>query len=189
MTADVDRTEDMVGKILEASRFDQRRIHLHPERLTLLPILDHVLNELESQRLRSSVEVQVEVESELEVWADSSGVHSVLRNLIDNAIRSVGAKGTGRILISAKVDGELVHLSVEDDGIGFQPDESKLLFEKFYRPGDELRRLGGGQGLGLYIVRRYLELGRGRFNASSDGPGAGATFEVWWPTAGQETAS
>ncbi len=189
MGADIDRMQDMVGKILETSRFDQRRIHLNPENLALLPMLRRVLEEFEHQRRRASADVQVEVQPDLEIWADPAGVHSVLRNLLDNALRSVKTNGGGRVRVSAEPEGDFVRLLVEDDGVGFQPDESKLLFEKFYRPGDELRRLGGGQGLGLYIVRRYLELGRGRVRAHSDGPGQGAAFEVWWPAAAQEAGA
>ncbi len=82
--------------------------------------------------------------------------------------------------VTAAVDDGQVRLTVADDGGGFPPEEARLLFEKFYRPGDEMRRKGTGQGLGLYIVRRFMELEKGRIRAHSDGPGTGATFEVWW---------
>ncbi len=101
---------------------------------------------------------------------------------------AVGSNGDGKISVSASRAGDFVHLRVEDNGVGFRPEESKRLFEKFYRPGDEMRREGSGQGLGLYIVRSFIELERGRLKASSDGPGKGAVFEVWWPTAGNEAS-
>ena len=75
-----------------------------------------------------------------------------------------------------------VLLTVEDDGGGFRPEESDLLFDKFYRPGDAMHRSGTGQGLGLYIVRRLIELGKGKVRAHSDGIGRGARFEVSWPS-------
>lgn len=188
MAADINRMKDMVGKILEASRFDQRRIHLYPEELELRTILCQALDELDNLRRRSSVELQIEVDPGLKVWADPTGVRSVLRNLLDNAIRSVAANEGGFVRVLAKPAGDFVRLTIEDGGVGFDPAESKQLFDKFYRPGNEMRRKGAGQGLGLYIVRRYIELSQGRVRAHSDGPGKGAKFEVWWPAAVETVA-
>ena len=58
-----------------------------------------------------------------------------------------------------------------------------MIFEKFYRLGDELRRSMPGTGLGLYIVRQLVELSNARINAESEGPGKGARFTVSWPGA------
>ena len=58
-----------------------------------------------------------------------------------------------------------------------------MIFEKFYRLGDELRRSTPGTGLGLYIVRRLVELSNARIKAESEGPGHGAKFTVSWPAA------
>ena len=52
-------------------------------------------------------------------------------------------------------------------GVGFEPAEAEKLFEKFYRPGDELRRTSKGTGLGLYVVRRFVELERGWVTAAA----------------------
>jgi len=183
MAADVDRMMDMITKILDASRLDQRRIALKPEPVALLPAIGRALDELEHRPYRSSARVEVEVGEDLEVLADRIGVGTVLRNLLDNALRSVAAGGGGEVRIRAQPSDRFVQLTVADGGGGFDPEEASRLFDKFYRPGDELRRKGGGQGLGLYIVHKLLELERGRVRAHSDGIGKGATFEVWWPAA------
>ena len=81
-----------------------------------------------------------------------------------------------------------VELAVADDGVGFEPALADKLFEKFYRPGDELRRTSKGTGLGLYVVRRFVELERGWVSALSPGPGRGATFTVAWPAATPDAA-
>lgn len=58
-----------------------------------------------------------------------------------------------------------------------------MIFEKFHRVGDELRRTTPGTGLGLYIVRRLVELANGSIEAQSPGPGKGATITIRWPEA------
>jgi signal transduction histidine kinase len=187
MAADIARMTDMITKILDAARLEQRRIDLKPERVALLPALRRALDELESRRHKSSARVEIDVDEDLEVFADPAGVGTVLRNLLDNAFRSLPAGG-GEVRVRAEPAERFVRLTVEDDGGGFPPDESSLLFDKFYRSGDEMRRKGAGQGLGLYIVRQFLDLENGRILAHSDGLGKGATFEVWWPSAREGAA-
>jgi signal transduction histidine kinase len=69
-------------------------------------------------------------------------------------------------------------LTVQDDGLGFPPDEAHLMFEKFHRLGDEQTRKTPGTGLGLYIVRRLAELSGAEVSAASSGPGQGATLTL-----------
>jgi two-component system, OmpR family, sensor kinase len=76
-----------------------------------------------------------------------------------------------------------VELSVRDSGVGFAPAEGARLFEKFARlPGGNRY----GTGLGLFIVRRLMELARGRVSAYSEGKGRGASFTLTWPAAAPE---
>ena len=72
-------------------------------------------------------------------------------------------------------------LAVSDDGLGFPPEDAAMIFEKFHRLGDELRRATPGTGLGLYIVKRLVELSGGTVHAESAGPGRGATVSMRWP--------
>jgi len=81
-----------------------------------------------------------------------------------------------------------VEIEVADDGMGFPPEEGRKIFQKFYRPGEEMRRATRGSGLGLYIVQRLVELARGKVSAHSAGPGTGAVIRVLWPAARERTS-
>jgi signal transduction histidine kinase len=94
----------------------------------------------------------------------------------------VAGSGHSIAVRGARVAGG-VELAVVDDGIGFPPEDAALMFEKFYRIGDELRRSMPGTGLGLYIVKRLVELSGGSIAAHSEGPGRGATVAIRWPEA------
>jgi signal transduction histidine kinase len=106
-----------------------------------------------------------------------------------NAVKSVAANGGGRVRVKAERRGSGVALEVSDDGIGFAPEESRQLFDKFYRPGSEMRPRFKGTGLGLYLVRRLMELGGGRVCGESPGAGSGATFRAIWPVAAEGVSS
>lgn len=108
------------------------------------------------------------------VTCDPTLIRVMLTNLLDNAIKYSPDGGTIRLKGWGEQTG-MVYIQVSDHGIGFPPELSDKLFERFYRvwqiPGIP------GAGLGLYLIKRIAELHGGGADASSL-PGGGATFTV-----------
>ncbi len=175
--SDVERLETMVSNILDTGKLDEGGVHLEPEDVSLHESVSLVVNE----RPPHGTQVDWKVPADLHVRADPEAVRTVIRNLVDNADKAVKAGDGKAIQIRAQASGRDGLLSVTDDGVGFSQSDGMRLFDKFYRQGDELRRDSSGAGLGLFIVRRLVELDRGKVRASSEGPGRGASFEVRWP--------
>jgi signal transduction histidine kinase len=188
MRGDVRRLEGMVGKILDTASLEAGRLQLRKERLDLGRVADEIADEFADRARERGIELVRAVPAGLTVAADPAAARTILRNLIDNALRATGAAGGGRITLTGRVAGDMVELEVADTGVGFEPAEGPRLFEKFYRPGDELVRTTRGTGLGLYVVKRFAELEQGRVAAASDGPGKGARFTVAWPRGVEESA-
>ena len=192
MRGDIRRLEDMVGRILDTATLEAGRLHLRKERLPLARVVAAVAEEFAERAAERGVKVSQSVAAELEIAADPAAANTVLRNLIENALRASsaapGGAGGHEIRLTGRARNGFVELAVADDGVGFEPALADRLFEKFYRPGDELRRTSKGTGLGLYVVRRFVELERGWVSALSPGPGRGATFTVAWPAATPDAA-
>lgn len=181
MVQEVERLEAMVTGILDAARLGEGRVEQEPTRLVLAREVETVVRQLACRARPARVEVRADVPGELAVWGDPVALRTVLANLVRNAIQSASAAGGGHVELSAQAEEGGVAIDVRDDGTGFEPGEARRLFEKFYRPGDELRRRTPGTGLGLYIVESFVRLAGGRVEASSPGPGQGALFRVHWP--------
>jgi len=114
-----------------------------------------------------------------ELFADPDRLRQVLWNLLTNAIKFTPMGGRVTVQVTWN-DGELV-LSVADEGKGIAAEFLPHVFEAF-RQGDPSSAGGsGGLGLGLTIVRRIVDAHGGRVEATSDGPGCGATFRVCLP--------
>ncbi len=188
---DLRRLERLVGNLLETTRLEERRAVPRRAPVDLSEAVSLAFAELgHGAAGTEGIDIDVQVEPGLGLRADPVGLGTVLRNLIGNAIESAQAAGA-RVEVSARRLGSAIELQVLDDGVGFEPAEGRRLFEKFYRPGSELRRNKKGSGLGLYLVRGFVVLEGGEVEASSEGPGRGATFRVTWPVveAAAETAS
>ena len=185
MESDLARWETTVSNILDTAVLEHGQRRLEREAVSLRVAATTAVAGLEAEAHAASVEIELDV-GECSVDADPQAVTAVIRNLAHNALKSAAVNGGGHVWVRAARCGSSVTLEVSDDGIGFPPGESQLLFEKFYRPGDEMRPRFKGTGLGLYLVRRLVELGGGRVRAESAGPGRGATFRVVWPLASDE---
>ena len=183
MLADLQRMTAMVTQILESNRLERGRIDLKIEPIELGSAVGRVVSHLDERANKEKITISADIARGIYVMADPLALDVVVRNLLENAIAAVTPVGGGTISLSARrLDGE-VELSVRDTGVGFRPADGARLFEKFTRlhPG------GGssyfGTGLGLYIVRRLMQLAGGRVSAHSEGVGQGAQFVLAWPVA------
>lgn len=178
---DVERLLRMVDNLLDTTRLEEGRRELAPAMVSLRSAAETAVAEVAERARLSGIEIAVDVPDDLRFNVDPNAVETALRNLLDNAIKAcIAGKGKSIAVRGRRVDG-MVELAVVDDGLGFPPEDGGMIFEKFYRLGDELRRSMPGTGLGLYIVKRLVELGGGSVQATSEGPGHGATVAIRWP--------
>ena len=129
----------------------------------------------------SGANVHMKVAPGLVVDADPQRLRQALDNLIGNA-RGHSPEGA-RIVVSGRVDGECVRLTVEDSGDGIDPVDQARMFEA----GVRLTDARPGSGLGLAIVRAVAEAHGGTVEVDS-APGQGATFTLVLPRASSEPA-
>jgi signal transduction histidine kinase len=188
MLADLARMEAMVTQILESVRLERGRVDLRREPVEVAGAVARVVASLEERAKKERVTLSADLARGVYVLADPLALDVVMRNLLENAISAVAPVGGGTVRIEGRrLNGE-VEVIVRDSGVGFRPGDGMRLFEKFTRlhPG------GGssyfGTGLGLFIVRRLMQLAGGRVSAHSDGVGQGAQFVLAWPAAPAEAA-
>ena len=111
------------------------------------------------------------------VEADQERIAQILRNLLSNAI--MHTPGGGGICITASAGESLVKISVQDTGVGIEPEHLPYLFERFYRVDSSRARATGGTGLGLAIVKQMVEAHGGQIVVESQsGKGTCFTFTL-----------
>jgi PAS domain S-box-containing protein len=108
--------------------------------------------------------------------ADAARLVQIIGNLVTNASR-YSSRGS-QIRIRAERCGSDLRLSVSDQGMGIPPDKLETIFEMFRQLDRSLERSAGGLGIGLYLVKRLVELHGGTVTAMSEGAGKGSEFVV-----------
>jgi signal transduction histidine kinase len=117
-------------------------------------------------------------DSGIEIPVSPEDLNLVVDHLLGNALKYTPEEGQVTVQV-AKEEGDVV-LRVSDSGIGFDPEFTERLFERFYRTGAAEKYEDGG-GLGLPIVKAIAESYRGTVTAWSSGHEEGSTFEVRLP--------
>jgi signal transduction histidine kinase len=176
-SGNADDLDRLVGQLLDFARIEADRVKLHPQRLTLRPVVDEVVSSLASTLAEHRVEVAVP--DALGITADDDAVRTVLTNLLTNAVKFSPAHGS--IRVSARPADDEVVISVADDGVGVAPGDRELVFERFYQAPDidPARR---GAGIGLTVAKYFTELHGGRIWVER-GTTGGATFSFALPAA------
>jgi signal transduction histidine kinase len=178
---DGERLLRMIDNLLDTTRLEEGRQRLQPQLTNLRAAAASAVAAIAGRTQASGITVTQAVPEALAVHVDPLVIETGLRNLLDNALKSCIAAKSGSIHVEATRDAGGIVLAVSDDGLGFPPEDAGMIFEKFHRLGDELRRATPGTGLGLYIVKRLVELSGGTVHAASSGPGRGATVSMRWP--------
>ena len=185
MLEDGERLLRMIDNLLDTTRLEEGRQKLVPQPTNVHAAATAAIAEIAERARLRNIAVTLEAPPDLSIDIDPAVLATALRNLLDNAVKACIA-GNGRaVAVRATRGGGGTTIAVTDDGLGFPPEEAAMIFEKFHRVGDELRRTMPGTGLGLYIVKRLIELSGGTIEAQSAGTGKGATVTMHWPEKSQ----
>jgi signal transduction histidine kinase len=172
------RLSSYVSNILNASRYDRRHLKFHVTEQTLTDSYDLIKDDMQLRAVAQNRLLIVNIPDDLPTVAiDINGISEVLGNLIDNAIKY--SNEGGQVLVTAKVVGNFVQVSIEDHGIGMPSNVLGNLFHKFYR-SHRSRETVAGTGIGLYISKAIVESHGGTIDVRST-ENKGSTFSFTVP--------
>jgi signal transduction histidine kinase len=171
--SEVDRQSKLVNNILMAARVDDSSYHLTLEEVNVSTLLRRICNQ---QAAHFSHEFDLSISPNLMLTTDMSAFESIVTNLIENARKYAPVQSVISIGLNKKRDG--IELMVQDEGPGIPEPEKEAVFRKFYRIGNEETRKSKGTGLGLYLVRFFVNALGGTINVTNNG---GARFTVYLP--------
>jgi signal transduction histidine kinase len=170
------RMIEIIDNMLDVSRIDMNKLDVMPVEVRMDEIIEMVRktfeSALEERRLTFAVEG---IEKLPALHGDKDLLYKLFYHVIGNAIKFTPDGGAITICGNERDRGE-VEINIQDTGIGIDPENQKLVFEKFYQTGEVLlhssgktKFKGGGPGLGLAIARGIVESHRGRIWLESPG--------------------
>lgn len=164
--SDLERLQDLVDNILLAAKIEREKHGMQHADIDISALSTTIAERFITNKKR--IVIHQQVEPGIHLYTDALGFTSMLVNLIENAIKYSEPETATTVSLSRQ--NGVVTLAVADEGIGIPEKERSKVFEKFYRVGSENTRTTKGTGLGLYIVKRFVEINKGRISIQPNTP-------------------
>lgn len=163
----------ILNDFLSLSKLEEGKIEIHKTQFNLQDLINEVLEEMSSITKTGQNIIYHHHGATYDFIQDSKIFKNILINLISNAIKY---SSTDKIIkVDTKIEDKQMCLTVEDKGMGIPKEEQKNLFERFFRASNAGNIQG--TGLGLNIVKRYVDLLKGKISFESE-ENQGTTFRV-----------
>lgn len=165
-----------IQTMLQVSRVESGTFKFRKEATDLNEVIENVYNQVLPLAKQKKISMSLNLEPLFSIEIDSILIQEVILNLVENAVKYTPEEGSIHIR-STEVD-DWVSVQVEDTGPGISEEERSKVFEKFYR-GETQRMTTKGSGLGLFLVKYFIELHGGRVKLKSQkGKGTQIGFDL-----------
>ncbi|HEV2914689.1 MAG TPA: ATP-binding protein [Pyrinomonadaceae bacterium] len=172
----------LINDLLDMSAILSGKLHLEETPVVVAAAVHEAVETVRAEADKRAIRIEVEPcerNDMMTVRGDRTRLVQVFWNLLYNAVK-FSAEET-RVRIVCESDGQEVRVHFEDQGQGISPDFLPFVFERFRQSDGSKTRAHGGLGLGLALVKSFVEAHGGRVEAASPGLGRGSRFTVHLP--------
>lgn len=157
----------LIDDLLDLEKIEAGRMELHREELSVEALIASAVAMVQSRAEQAGISIQVSVADDAAIWnADPRRLKQVLVNLLSNAVKFTPP--SGKIEVTAAVAGDELRMAVSDTGIGIAAEDLPYVGREFRQFGAEGGAKHEGTGLGLALVRRFVELHGGTVTIASE---------------------
>jgi signal transduction histidine kinase len=166
---------DFINSILDLTKIESQNLTLRKESRDVNKIIEGILAKLDFEAGNKQMRIESDLSPLYPIQVDTVLMNRVISNLIENAIKYAGKGKT--IWVKTWDDPAWVYIEIKDNGLGIGAEDLAHIFDKFYRVKNDSTHAIKGSGLGLYLVKYFIELHNGVISASSQ-LGEGTSFII-----------
>ena len=165
---------EIINDILNVSKLETCRMELECEKFSVMEVLDEVFAVSSSMAFEKNIDLRFDCDIKVdEMYADRLKFKLIMSNLLSNAIKFTS--DYGKVIVAAEKKDSSLRVSVSDTGIGIPENKLKHIFDPFIQADTSNTRRYSGTGLGLTLVKWFVEMHDGSIHVESK-EGAGSTF-------------
>lgn len=166
---------DFINSILDLTKIESQNLTLKKESKDINKIIENIVERLEFEANAKQMSIESELSPLYPIQIDTVLMNRVISNLIENALKYAGKGKT--VEVKTWDDAEWVYIEIKDNGVGVGEEDLAHIFDKFYRVKNDSTHSIKGSGLGLYLVKYFIELHNGVITATSQ-LGVGTSFII-----------
>jgi signal transduction histidine kinase len=169
---------NLLENLLQWARFQYGEIECNPEKIDLFTLAKENIQYFIGNAEKKNINISIKVRENTWVYGDENMIKSVLRNLVNNAVKFTYPGG--KIKIFSKEEEDFIITSVQDTGVGISKEKLDNLFQNGKQVSTKGTAEEKGSHLGLLICKEFVEKNGGKIRVKSK-PGKGSTFEFSLP--------
>ncbi|MBP2031102.1 PAS domain S-box-containing protein [Methanohalophilus levihalophilus] len=174
----------IINDILDLSKIEAGKMELHAGIFVLDNVLDELKNTIEPIAMKKGIEVSFTYpENDVSIYGDRLKIKQILYNLLSNAVKFT--PNDGKVGVEVHQSSKNTIITVFDTGIGISKEDAKELFQPFKQLDSASSRKYQGTGLGLALVKKFVEMHGGKIWVESE-PEKGSRFTFTIPIQGNE---
>jgi len=171
---------ELINDILDLSKIEAGKMRLALDEFEIVSVVEEALATLRVEASRKGISLEATLDPSIPaVVADRGKLKQILTNLLSNAVKFTPAGG--RVTLSTDRDGDSLRVRVADTGIGILPEDQERIFAAFVQVDGSYARKYQGTGLGLTLVKRFVEMHGGEISVTSE-VGKGSAFTLHFPS-------
>ena len=179
ITRESERLTHLIDNVLDFARIERGKAAYDRKPASWGQVVVRALEIASSRLEQAGMQLEAEIAPDLpDVVIDESAMTLAVLNLVDNAVKYAASGKTVRVTLAAEPGRQV--LTVADEGPGFDPGESRRVFERFYRTESARKQGIRGSGIGLALVEHIAVAHGGQVSVDA-APGQGARFSLWVP--------
>ena len=188
------RLSRLINELMDFRKLQFNKMSINASKIDLIPFIEEVSSHFEEEANEKNIILSVDyLEKPINVWGDPSMLEKIIFNLLSNAFKVTPTNGMVSIYINKKntkvnfplVDSEklldCIEIIIEDTGAGIKKENINKIFDRFYQVTEFDKQYYGGTGIGLEVVRNFIELHKGKIEVSSK-LNIGTQFKIQLPT-------
>lgn len=173
----IEKLKMLVDSLINISRLEADMISIDKKEENLKECIESAISSVKADAAKKNIIIKNDIKEDCILAIDRKWTTEAIFNLLDNAVKYTAPNG--KINLSLDNGINYFALNIEDNGIGIDTDEYNDIFKRFYRSRNDIVQNEKGSGVGLYLVRKIMNLQDGNVMVSSE-KGKGSTFTLYF---------
>lgn len=173
----IEKLKMLIDSLINISRLEADMISIDKKEENLKECIESAISSVKADAAKKNITIKNEIKEDCILAIDRKWTTEAIFNLLDNAVKYTVPNGKIRLSLDNGIN--YFALNIEDNGIGIDSSEYNDIFKRFYRSRNDIVQNEKGSGVGLYLVRKIMNLQDGNVMASSE-KGKGSTFTLYF---------
>ena len=187
------RLSRLINELMDFRKLQFNKMSINASLINLIPFIEEITSHYEEEAISKNIILSVEYEeTDISIWSDPSMLEKIIFNLLSNAFKATPEGGLITVRISNPKDSILLPLVnenepvmaaeiiVKDTGRGIKDENIDKVFDRFYQVDEMNNQYYGGTGIGLELVKDFIDLHKGKIVLTSK-EGFGTEFKIYFP--------